>query len=48
MSSTDQFFQERKYLKASTDSTVEWYRNSFRAFEGALESTETVHGEGVP
>ena len=28
MSSTDQFIQERKYLKAVTDSTVDWYRNN--------------------
>lgn len=39
---TELFIQERKYLKAVTDKTLAWYKDSFKAFEGALDSTETI------
>lgn len=41
--STEQFIRERKYLKAVSDATVAWYRISFRAFEGALDSTAAIN-----
>ena len=44
---TEKFIQERKYLKAVTDKTLAWYKDSFRAFEGALESTETINARIV-
>jgi integrase/recombinase XerD len=34
--------QERKYLKNVTSKTLAWYEQSFRAFEGALESAQTI------
>jgi site-specific recombinase XerD len=43
VSLTDQFIQERKYLLAVTPKTVIWYGCGFKAFEGALESKETVN-----
>jgi len=41
--STEQFIQERRYLKAASEATITWYRNSFRVFEGALDSTATIN-----
>jgi site-specific recombinase XerD len=43
VSLTDQFIQERKYLLAVTPKTVIWYGCGFKAFEGALDSKETVN-----
>jgi site-specific recombinase XerD len=40
--STEKFIEERKYLKGVTDKTLAWYRDSFRAFHGALESEDQV------
>ena len=45
--STERFIQERKYLKAVTPKTLAWYRNSFRAFEGALESAAAINARIV-
>ena len=39
---TEQFIQERTYLKNVTPKTIQWYRHSFRAFEGAMESRAMV------
>ena len=39
---TDQFITERTYLKGVSPATVQWYRSSFKAFHGALESKHTV------
>jgi len=36
------FIQERKYLKAVTDKTLAWYRDAFRAFEGAADSETEI------
>ena len=44
---TEQFIQERKYLKAVSEKTLAWYRDSFRVFEGALDSTETINARIV-
>ena len=38
----DDFIQERVYLKGVSPRTVEWYQNSFRAFDNALESKQTI------
>jgi hypothetical protein len=40
---TQDFIRERHYLKAVSPKTLIWYGCSFRAFEGALESRETVN-----
>jgi len=40
---TEQFVKERKYLKAVSETTLAWYRISFKAFEHALDSTETIN-----
>jgi site-specific recombinase XerD len=39
---TDDFIKERQYLTGVSSRTVEWYRNSFRQFEGALEAKSAV------
>jgi hypothetical protein len=44
---TEKFIQERKYLKAVSEKTLLWYKDSFRAFEGALDSTETINARIV-
>lgn len=44
---TEQFIQERKYLKAVSDKTLAWYKDSFKAFAGALDSTETINARIV-
>ena len=36
------FIQGRKYLKAVSDKTLAWYKDSFRAFEGALDTEAQV------
>ena len=36
-----QFIQERTYFKNVTPKTVQWYRQSFHAFDGAMESRAT-------
>jgi integrase/recombinase XerD len=42
----EQFIQERKYFKNVTPKTVAAYRQSFHAFEGAMDSKATV-GERI-
>jgi len=37
-----QFIEERKYLKNVTEKTLAWYRDSFKAFEGALDSEASI------
>ena len=39
---TDQFIKERMYLKGVSPATVDWYRDSFKSFEGALDSKSTI------
>jgi integrase/recombinase XerD len=39
---TENFILERRYLKNVTQKTIIWYGSSFKAFEGALDSTESV------
>jgi hypothetical protein len=38
----EQFIRERMYLKGVSPKTIDWYRYSFRAFEGAIQSKEAV------
>jgi integrase/recombinase XerD len=42
----ERFIQERIYLKNLTPKTIEYYRDSFHAFDGAMESKATV-GERI-
>jgi site-specific recombinase XerD len=42
----ERFIQERIYLKNVTPKTIEYYRDSFHAFDGAMESKATV-GERI-
>jgi len=44
---TEKFLQARKYLKAISEKTLWWYKESFRAYEGARESTVTVNARIV-
>jgi hypothetical protein len=37
------FIEERRYLKNVTTKTIAWYEQSFRAFEGALDSKEAIN-----
>ena len=39
---TEQFITERKYLKNVSLKTISWYAQSFKAFDGALESKAAV------
>jgi hypothetical protein len=39
---TEQFIRERMYLKGVSPKTVAWYRHSFKAFNGALNSRDAV------
>jgi len=39
---TDQFITERSYLKGVSQATIQWYRSSFKAFEGALETKQAL------
>ena len=39
---TEQFITERTYLKGVSPRTVDWYRSSFKAFDGALNSKQAV------
>src|SRR5579863_674715 len=39
---TDEFIQERIYLKGVSSLTVEWYKCSFRAFDGAMGTKQTI------
>jgi integrase/recombinase XerD len=39
---TDEFIMERKYLKNVSPKTIVWYTQSFRAFEGAMESKAAI------
>ena len=41
---TQQFIQERVYLKGVSPRTVTLYECSFRAFAGALQSKQTIIG----
>jgi integrase/recombinase XerD len=38
----EDFIQERVYLKGVSPRTVEWYQTSFRAFDNALASKQTI------
>jgi integrase/recombinase XerD len=40
--STAKFIEERKYLKNVSEQTLDWYRYSFRAFEGSLSSEDEI------
>ena len=37
-----EFIQERRYLKNVTPKTLAWYQDSFKAFNGALESEPDI------
>lgn len=39
---TNDFIQERLYLKGVSPRTVDWYRFSFKAFAGALDSRQAI------
>jgi integrase/recombinase XerD len=39
---TDQFIKERMYLKGVSPKTIEWYRQSFKSFQDALESKADI------
>jgi len=39
---TDQFIRERRYLKGVTPKTEAWYKDSFHAFEGALDTLDAI------
>jgi hypothetical protein len=41
---THQFITERNHLKGVSPATIQWYRSSFKAFEGALGSKQAVIG----
>jgi hypothetical protein len=53
---TEQFIKERTYLKGVSPNTLLWYRDSFKAFQGATDSKlaivqpigELMHGPSVP
>jgi len=34
----EEFIRDRQYLKGVSPATVLWYRDSFSAFQGALDS----------
>jgi len=38
----EQFIRERMYLKGVSPNTVRWYRDSFRAFQGATDSKSAI------
>ena len=38
----EQFVQERTYLKNVTPKTVQWYRHSFQAFDGAITDRSSI------
>jgi integrase/recombinase XerD len=40
----EEFITERTYLKGVSPATIAWYRSSFKAFEGAMESKQDVIG----
>ena len=39
---TDQFIKERMYLKGVSPKTLVWYKDSFKAFNGALDSKSAI------
>lgn len=39
---TEKFIQERTYFKNVTPKTIDWYRQSFHAFDGAMDSRATI------
>jgi integrase/recombinase XerD len=39
---TEQFIQERTYFKNVTVKTIAWYRQSFHAFDGAMDTRATI------
>jgi integrase/recombinase XerD len=39
---TEQFIQERTYFKNVTSKTIDWYRQSFHAFDGAMDSRASI------
>jgi integrase len=41
---TNQFITERTYLKGVSPATIQWYRSSFKAFDGALGSKQEIIG----
>lgn len=40
---TEQLIQSRRYLKAATPRTLIWYKCSFNAFKGAIDSREAIN-----
>jgi integrase/recombinase XerD len=42
-SKTEEFIQERRYLKNVTTKTIAWYEQSFKAFDGALDSKQAIN-----
>jgi hypothetical protein len=50
-SHTEQFIQERRFLKGVSPATEEWYKYSFKAFAPVLsephQSTTALKGAGV-
>jgi hypothetical protein len=42
MNLQEQFITERRYLKNVTEKTILWYKHSFKAFEGALDTKATI------
>ena len=42
ISLTQQFTQERQYLKAVSQKTLIWYGCSFKAFDGVLDSKDQI------
>jgi site-specific recombinase XerD len=38
----EQFIRERSILKNVSPKTIAWYRDSFRAFDGAIDSRSAV------
>ena len=38
-----EFIEERRFLKNVTTKTIAWYEQSFRAFEGVLDSRAAIN-----
>lgn len=38
----DDFIRERRYLKGVSEKTIMWYKDSFKAFEGSIDSKATI------
>lgn len=39
---TEDFIKERTYLKGISPNTIAWYRDSFKAFQGATDSKPAI------